>query len=116
MIAPTFVLTALLAASSFPLPSLARHSDACAKVGGKTYVAPADALACQRSFAANETLKQNVLTVADRVFNFYTFEDYYLNSPAPFQGSTVNIRQELARINSTKYEVSVISRQFGRKR
>ena len=80
-------------------------SDPCVIVAGKTFVPPKDALACLRSFPFNETLRQNVLTVISRVFDFYTFEDFYLNSPPPFQESTVNIRDELARINSTKYAV-----------
>lgn len=103
----TPLLTALAAAVlSTPLRSLAAPTatDACAKIAGKTFVPPAEALACQKSFAFNETLRQNVLTVAERVFNFYSFEDYYLDSPAPFQDSTVNIRSELARINSTHYD------------
>lgn len=80
--------------------------DPCAKIAGKTFAPPADTLACFESFSFNETLRQNVLTAVDRIFNFYTFEDYYLSSPAPFQESTVNIREELARINSTVYAVS----------
>ena len=90
----------------FAAPSSA--ADPCVKVAGKTFVPPADALACLKSFPFNETLRQNVLTVVDRVFNFYTFEDYYLNSPPPFQDSTVNIRAQLKRIGSTKYKVSLV--------
>ncbi|TFK84989.1 hypothetical protein K466DRAFT_204796 [Polyporus arcularius HHB13444] len=78
-------------------------ADPCAKIAGKQFVPPADALACLKSFPFNETLRQNVLTVVSRVFDFYTFEDYYLKSPPPFQDSTVNIRAELARINRTHY-------------
>ncbi|KAH9947801.1 hypothetical protein B0H21DRAFT_876506 [Amylocystis lapponica] len=80
------------------------NSDPCAAIAGQTYVAPADAMACLTSFPFNETLRQNVLTVVSRVFDFYTFEDYYLHSPPPFQASTVNIRAELSRINSTAYD------------
>ena len=89
---------------AFAAPTAA--ADPCVKVAGKTFVPPGDALACLKSFPFNETLRQNVLTVVDRVFNFYTFEDYYLNSPPPFQDSTVNIRAQLKRINETKYAVS----------
>ncbi|KAI0267484.1 hypothetical protein BC834DRAFT_982168 [Gloeopeniophorella convolvens] len=78
-------------------------SDPCVKVAGLTFADPADVIACQKSFPFNETLRQNVLSVVSRVFDFYTFEDFYLNSPPPFQESTVNIRAELARINATKY-------------
>ena len=84
-------------------------SDPCVKVAGLQFADPADAIACQRSFPFNETLRQNVLTVVSRVFDFYTFEDFYLNSPPPFQESTTNIRAEIARINSTYYEVGMLS-------
>jgi hypothetical protein len=82
-------------------------SDPCVKIAGQIFSPPKDVLACQRSFPFNETLRQNVLKTISGVFDFYTFEDYYLNSPAPFQESTVNIRQVLSRINSTKYEVGL---------
>lgn len=86
------------------LPALqAFAQDPCTKFTNRTFIPPADALACIQYFPFNETLRQNVLTVVDRVFNFYTFEDYYLDSPPPFQESTVNIRAEIARINSTEY-------------
>ncbi|KAF9467146.1 hypothetical protein BDZ94DRAFT_1249683 [Collybia nuda] len=95
----------LVATLLFPLLGLAvpTATDPCVKIAGKTFVPPADALACEKSFPFNETLRQNVLTNMERVFNFFTFEDYYLKSPPPFQESTVNIRAVLARINSTKY-------------
>ena len=64
---------------------------------------------CQKMFPFNETLRQNVLSVVSRVLDFYTFEDYYLNSPHPFEDSTKDIRAEIARINSTKYVVSRLS-------
>lgn len=92
----------LLVTSAFAAPSA---NDPCAKIAGQNFSIPADALACLKSFPFNETLRQNVLTVVSRVFDFYTFEDFYLNSPPPFQESTTNIRADLARINSTKYEV-----------
>jgi hypothetical protein len=82
-------------------------SDPCAKIGGKIFASPADVMACQKSFPFNETLRQNILTTIARVFDFFTFEDYYLNSPAPFQESTTDIRQALVRINTTKYNVSM---------
>ncbi|KAG6864821.1 hypothetical protein C0991_006942, partial [Blastosporella zonata] len=78
--------------------------DPCAKVAGKAFVPPADALACYKAFPFNETLRQNVLTNVARVFDFYTFENFYLNSPPPFQESTVNIRTAIATLNSTKYK------------
>ncbi|KAG6888278.1 hypothetical protein C0992_008960 [Termitomyces sp. T32_za158] len=78
-------------------------TDPCIKVAGKTFVPPADALACYKAFPFNETLRQNVLTTVARVFDFFTFEDYYLNSPPPFQESTVDIRATIAKINSTEF-------------
>ena len=94
-----------LVQASFGAPAADAAQDPCAKIAGKHFAPPADALACLKSFPFDEALRQNVLTVVSRVFDFYTFEDYYLNSPAPFQESTVDIRAELSRINSTTYEV-----------
>ena len=85
-------------------------TDPCVKIAGSQYVDPADAIACQKSFAFNETLKQNLLSVVSGVFDSFTFEDYYLSSPPPFEESTTNIRAEIARINATKYAVSTLSK------
>jgi hypothetical protein len=84
------------------------HPDACAAIEGETYSfsKPADALACLRSFSFNETLRQNILNTVSRVLDFYTYRDYYPKSSFPFPNE-VNIRAELARINSTSYVVSV---------
>ena len=84
----------------------ASSTDPCAKIGGQAFVVPSDALACLKSFPFNETLRQNVLTNVARVFDFFTFEDFYLSSPPPFQESTANIRAEIRRINGTRYAVS----------
>ena len=119
--APRFArLAALLALAPAALVGAApapahQHpaADPCAKIAGLTYVPPADALACMKSSPFNETLRQNVLTAVSRVFDFYTFEDYYLDSPPPFQESTINIRAQLARMNSTKYEVSAFRIMVG---
>lgn len=80
--------------------------DPCALIAGETFVNPPDALACLRSFPFNETLRQNVLSTVSRVLDFYTFEDYYPKDSLPFP-NTVDIRAELARINSTSYFVSL---------
>ncbi|GJJ13364.1 hypothetical protein Clacol_007616 [Clathrus columnatus] len=96
-------LLALVDAGVLVLAAPSAH-DPCIKVAGKTFAAPADALACLRSFPFNETIRQNVISVVSGVFDFYTFEDYYLNSPPPFQESTSNIRAEIQRINTTSYE------------
>ena len=92
----------ILAAASL---SYAQGADPCAAIAGQSFVVPAKALACLKSFPFNETLRQNILTVVSRVFDFYTFENYYLDAIPPFQDSTVNIRAELARINNTEYAV-----------
>ncbi|EKM57181.1 uncharacterized protein PHACADRAFT_160711 [Phanerochaete carnosa HHB-10118-sp] len=97
------ILSAVVAQALF-VKAAPAVSDPCAIFAGQTFVAPSQALACLKSFPFNETLRQNVLTVISRVFDFYTFEDFYLNSPPPFQESTTNIRADIARINSTKYE------------
>jgi hypothetical protein len=80
--------------------------DACAAIAGETFSKPADALACLMSFSFNETLRQNVLGTVSRVLDSWTFEDYYPKSSFPFPNK-VNIRAELARINSTSYAVSL---------
>ncbi|KAI0317981.1 hypothetical protein OF83DRAFT_1057662 [Amylostereum chailletii] len=85
-------------------PRSPSETDPCTSISGSLFARPADALACQRSFVFNETLRQNVLSVVEGVFDFFTFEDYYVNSPPPFQSSTVNIRAEIQRINSTHYD------------
>ena len=110
MTSPKFArLTAFVALLGLSTPfalAAPAASDPCAKIAGQAFAAPADALACMKSFPFNETLRQNVLTAVSRVFDFYTFEDYYLNSPPPFQESTINIRAEIARMNTTHYAVS----------
>ncbi|KAF5350678.1 hypothetical protein D9756_008734 [Leucocoprinus leucothites] len=101
------IMRAFFALCGALLPLLAvgaPPADPCVKVAGKTFAAPTDVLACQKSFPFNETLRQNVLTNMERVFDFFTFEDYYLKSPPPFQESTVNIRETLAKINNTHFK------------
>ena len=98
---PAMLCRGLLAAAS-------ASYDPCIKVAGLQFADPADAIACQKSFPFNETLRQNVLTVISRVFDFTTFEDYYLDSPPPFQDSTTDIRADISRINSTYYEVCTL--------
>ncbi|KAF8270052.1 hypothetical protein EI94DRAFT_1723726 [Lactarius quietus] len=97
------LLHALLGRGLLTIASTTAPPDPCAKVAGLRFVDPVDALACQKSFPFNETLRQNVISVISRVFDFYTFEDFYLNSPPPFQDSTTDIRAEIARINVTQY-------------
>jgi hypothetical protein len=79
--------------------------DPCSEIAGLSFVDPADAIACQKFFPLKEALRQNVISVVSRVFDFYTFEDFYYNSPPPFQESTTNIRKDIERINCTQYAV-----------
>lgn len=95
------LLSALLTRPSLAAPT---SGDPCEFVAGKAFVDPADALACLKSFPFNETLRQNILSVVSRVFDFYTFEIFYSESPPPFEDSTRDIRGQIQRINSTQYE------------
>jgi hypothetical protein len=101
------VLFAATSIASLVVSAMPATIDPCAKIGGSIFASPADVLACERSFPFNETLRQNILTNIARVFDFYTFEYYYLKSPTPFQASTIDIRQALSKINTTKYNVSI---------
>jgi len=83
--------------------------DPCVKIAGLSFVDPADAIACQKSFPFQEVLRQNVISVVSGVFDFFTFEDFYYNSPPPFQDSTKDIRKEIERINCTQYAVRMFS-------
>ncbi|PPQ72200.1 hypothetical protein CVT26_006931 [Gymnopilus dilepis] len=98
---PLLLLTPLFSVAAPSNPASA--SDPCAKIAGLEFVPPADALACYKVFPFNETLRQNVLTNMARVFDFFTFEDFYLHSPPPFQESTKNIRATLAQLNTTRF-------------
>ncbi|KAF5323124.1 hypothetical protein D9611_009260 [Ephemerocybe angulata] len=90
----------LLSQGAFSAPDT---DDPCAKIAGKSFSLPRDVQACYKSFPFNETIRQNVLTVVSRVFDFYTFEDFYTKLPDPFEGSTVKIRETIDRINKTEY-------------
>ncbi len=103
------LLPALLGRGLLATAAATAASDPCVKVAGLQFADPADAIACQKSFQFQEILRQNVLSVVSRVFDFYTFENFYLNSPPPFQESTTDIRADIARINSTHYAVSTLS-------
>jgi hypothetical protein len=98
------LLSALLTRPSLAAPTSA--NDPCEYVAGKEFVDAEDALACLQSFPFSEDLRQNVLSVVSRVFDFYTFEILYSESPAPFQDSTTDIRGQIERIASTQYTVS----------
>jgi hypothetical protein len=98
-------LSTLLTRPSLAAPAQT-NDDPCIKNSGKVFVDPADALACLKSFPFDENLRQNVLSVVSRVFDFYTFEIWYSESPAPFQESTMDIRGQIQRIYNTQYDVS----------
>ena len=103
------LLSALLGRGLLATATATVTSDPCRKIAGLEFADPVDVVACQKSFHFNETLRQNILTVVSRAFDFYTYEDYYLDSPPPFQESTTDIRAEIARINGSLYEVSTLS-------
>ena len=102
-----FLLAAVLQTSSL-VNSAAVGSDPCAAIAGKAFVVPSQALACLKSFPYNETIKTNVMTNAERVTDFFSFEPFYKKSPPPFQESTIQIRDEFSRIRNAKYDVSSI--------
>lgn len=56
LLAPALTLAA-------PSPTV---SDPCAEIAGLAYADPALVIACQKSFAFNETLRQNVMTVVSK--------------------------------------------------
>ena len=99
------LLSALLTTQSLAAPA---SNDPCIKVAGQAFVDSADALACLKSFPFSETLRQNVSSVVSRVFDFYTFEIFYSNSPAPFKESTIDVRTRIQEINFTSYDVSAL--------
>jgi len=100
------LFSSLLSGTFLRVAAVANTDDPCSTIAGRAFVDPALVIDCHKSFPFNETLRQNILSVVSRVFDFYTFEDFYLNSPPPFQESTTDIRAEIARINKTQYEVS----------
>jgi len=103
---PLLRLFPLVVAAYGPLlAGAAPSADPCAKIAGMAFVPPADVLACYKSFPFNETLRQNVMTNMARVFDFFTFEDYYYDSPPPFQESTVDIRTTVAKLSKQKFKV-----------
>ena len=101
----SLLLSAVLQASTL-VNAAAIPSDPCAAIAGKAYVVPSQALACLKSFPYNETIKANVMTNAERVTDFFSFEPFYKNSPPPFEESTIQIRDEFSRIRNKKYDVS----------
>ncbi|KAH8823655.1 hypothetical protein DL96DRAFT_1670690 [Flagelloscypha sp. PMI_526] len=82
----------------------AQTADPCVAVAGKKYMAPSAFRACLKSFPFDEKIRQNVLTNVVKILEgFYTFLEYYDDSPPPFEESTVDIFGELKRINETTY-------------
>lgn len=100
MLLSGLIVWSLLPAIAIAAPTL---SDPCAIIAGALFSTPDDMLACLRSFPFNQTLQNNVMEIASRVLDFYTFE-YYYPSSTPF-ANEIDIRPELARINSTVYPV-----------
>ena len=103
----SLLLTAVLRAPSL-IDAATIPSDPCAIIAGQSFVTPSKAIACLESFPYSEAIKTNVMSNAERVMDFFTFEPFYKDSPPPFQESTVQIREEFSRIRDTKYNVSPI--------
>ncbi|KDN47593.1 hypothetical protein RSAG8_03383, partial [Rhizoctonia solani AG-8 WAC10335] len=95
---------ALVASGVAGTPLGGRDTDACAKVAGQSFVAPADARACLNSFSYNATLAKNVMDVVEGAISFFTFEEWQKLTPFPFTESSVNLDFEFARIRKTKYK------------
>ncbi|KAF8607363.1 hypothetical protein BDV93DRAFT_553079, partial [Ceratobasidium sp. AG-I] len=85
-------------------PVSERAVDACSKVAGQSFVAPADARACLSSFPYNATLAKNVMDVVEGAINFLTFEEWQKLTPFPFTEASVNLDFEFARIRKTNYK------------
>ncbi|KAL7414430.1 hypothetical protein BDY24DRAFT_385182 [Mrakia frigida] len=78
-------------------------SDACTAIAGLTFVSPAEATACLNMFPFSETIRTNILDNIAGVMEFYTFETYALNSPAPFEGSKIDVQAEISRMRTQTY-------------
>ena len=65
---------------------------------------PRDVVACLKSFPFREDIRQNVMAVAESAASFYTYETSAINSPAPYQESSVNLEQEFERIRNQHYD------------
>ncbi|KZV63402.1 hypothetical protein PENSPDRAFT_211766 [Peniophora sp. CONT] len=97
------IFSALLASSLTLAAPDQGVSDPCTAIAGLNFTDPALVIVCQKSFPFNETLRQNVMSVVSNVFNFYTFEEFYLRSPPPFQESTANINQTLKELSTETF-------------
>ncbi|KAG9098778.1 hypothetical protein FRC07_010594, partial [Ceratobasidium sp. 392] len=82
----------------------ARQSDPCAAIAPKGWYKPSQVLSCLQSFPYNETLRNNVVDVVSKTFNFHTSVSFHLNMPDPFTDDTVDLQGELRRIRATKYD------------
>lgn len=105
------ILLGLITAGPLLTALAAPKGDPCTKIAGQTFVPPHDALACLKSFPFNKTLQDNVMDVVSGVFDFFAFEDWYFDPPAPFQDSRIAIPRRLAWIRHTHYAVSIRSAQ-----
>ncbi|KAG8748584.1 hypothetical protein FRC10_003718 [Ceratobasidium sp. 414] len=94
--------TAALAAHTSRLD--ARQSDPCAAIAPKGWYKPSQVLSCLQSFPYNETLRDNIVDVVSKTFNFHTSVSFHLNMPDPFTDDTVDLQGELRRIRATKYD------------
>ncbi|CAE6419408.1 unnamed protein product [Rhizoctonia solani] len=93
--------TAALAAGS---PLQPRQSDPCTAIATKGWYKPSQVLSCIQSFPYNETLRDNIVDVVSKTFNFHTSVSFHLNMPDPYTDDTVDLQGELRRIGRTKYD------------
>ncbi|CCO26621.1 hypothetical protein BN14_00649 [Rhizoctonia solani AG-1 IB] len=85
-------------------PLQPRQSDPCVAIASKGWYKPSQVLSCLQSFPYNETLRNNVVDVVSKTFNFHTSVSFHLNMPDPFTDDTVDVQGELRRIGQTKYD------------
>ncbi|KAJ9127060.1 hypothetical protein QFC24_001293 [Naganishia onofrii] len=98
------ILALPLLASAAPTQKRWQGAEACSYIATQTLNDPRDVVACLKSFPFREDLRQNVLAVAESVASFYTYETSAVNSPAPYQESTVDLEGEFNRIRYQHYD------------
>ncbi|CDZ98146.1 hypothetical protein [Phaffia rhodozyma] len=90
--------------SSLGLQSRQTSTDPCTALAvakGKLYNV-ADARACLKSVPFNETIRTNILSVVNKVYDLDLFEYEQISQPLPLNQST-NVRTELDRISKATY-------------
>ncbi|TFK66892.1 hypothetical protein BDN72DRAFT_871423 [Pluteus cervinus] len=79
--------------------------DACAAIGGKTWVAPKDVRACYQSVKLDPKIKSNVIEVVNKTLAFHSSVNYQIQAPAPFNNDVhEDLAGDLAKISHTNYD------------